>query len=108
MDKGAALSIAAVVLRAVELLAKLGLVVLGNVEALLQLVAAVGKSALVAVLTVSTLFPVAAHFCLAHCLELLALPRVLQRHQVSSLFEEQGLCRFRVVIEVVVWLLISG
>lgn len=46
MDKGAALSIAAVVLRAVELLAKLGLVVLGNVEALLQLVAAVGKSAL--------------------------------------------------------------
>ena len=47
MDKGAALPIAAVVLGAVELLAQLRLVVLGDVQSFLQFVPAVRESTLI-------------------------------------------------------------
>ena len=46
VDERASLSVAAVMLRAMELLAELGLVVLGDVNALLQLVSPVSIRAL--------------------------------------------------------------
>ena len=92
------LAITAMMLRSMKLFAELGLVILGDIQPFLQLVSTMRKCALkattvfnispirrglncayfISILTEASIhFPIPAHFCFAHCLELFALARML-------------------------------